>query len=129
MQPLIAERAAVSFNEGITLEALEAADAAALDLLEFGVVRMDQAGVVVDYNAFESQIAGLSSAKVIGRHFFTAVAPCTNNFMVAERFETEAELDDVIDYVFTLRMRPTKVRLRLLKAPTHSHMYLLVERK
>jgi photoactive yellow protein len=129
MQPLIAERAALSFAHANTLEALEAADATALDLLEFGVVRMDQAGVVVDYNAFESRIAGLSAAKVIGRHFFTAVAPCTNNFMVAERFETEAALDDVIDYVFTLRMRPTKVRLRLLKAPAHRHMYLLVERK
>jgi photoactive yellow protein len=129
MQPLIAERAALSFAQASTFDALEAADAAALDLLEFGVVRMDQAGTVVDYNAFESRIAGLSAGKVIGRHFFTAVAPCTNNFMIAERFETEAELDDVIDYVFTLRMRPTKVRLRLLKSTAHRHMYLLVERK
>jgi photoactive yellow protein len=129
MQPLIAERASLSFAQPNTLEALEATDGPALDLLDFGVVRMDQAGVVVDYNAFESQIAGLSPAKVIGRHFFSAVAPCTNNFMVAERFETEAELDAVIDYVFTLKMRPTKVRLRLLKSPTYRHMYLLVDRR
>jgi photoactive yellow protein len=68
-------------------------------------------------------------ANVIGRHFFSAVAPCTNNFMVAYRFETEPALDAVTDYVFTLRMQPTAVRLRLLKQPLRRLMYLVVERR
>jgi hypothetical protein len=37
-------------------------------------------------------------------------------------------LDAVIDYVFTLRMQPTKVKLRLLKQPGRRRMYLVVER-
>ena len=37
--------------------------------------------------------------------------------MVAHRFETEPEVDSTIDYVFTFRLAPTKVRLRLMKRP------------
>ena len=77
----------------------------------------------------DAALAGLSPARVLGRHFFTAVAPCTNNFMVAQRFETEAEIDATLDYVFTLRMAPTPVTLRLLKRPAARYMYLLVERR
>ena len=51
-----------------------------------------------------------------------------NNFMVAQRFEDEAEIDDVIDYVLTLRMRPTPVRLRLLKSAAASRRYILIQR-
>ena len=106
---------------------LEAAAPALLDALPFGVVAMDHAGTVRFYNATESHAAGLRSERVVGRHFFTEVAPCTNNFMVASRFQAEAELDATIDYVFTLRMRPTPVRLRMLKSHGCPHMYLLVQ--
>ena len=51
-----------------------------------------------------------------------------NNFMVAQRFQDEAYLDVVIDYVLTLRMRPTPVRLRLLKSPAVGRCYILIER-
>jgi len=73
-------------------------------------------------------MAGLSRERVVGRNFFTSVAPCTNNFMVAERFMSEPELDVKMDYVFTLRMKPTPVKLRLLRSATAEHMYLLVKR-
>ena len=73
------------------------------------------------YNAFESKAAGLSLQRVIGNDLFTVVAPCMNNYLVAQRFEDAAEggsrLDATIDYVLTLRMRPTKVKLRLLAQP------------
>jgi hypothetical protein len=56
-----------------------------------------------------------------------------NNFLVAQRFEDAAEsgtaLDDTIDYVLTLRMRPVKVRLRLLAEPSNPVRYVLVQRK
>jgi photoactive yellow protein len=66
---------------------------------------------------------------VVGRHFFTAVVPCTNNFMVAHRFETEPEVDSTIDYVFTFRLAPTKVRLRLMKRLGGRRSYLGIERR
>jgi photoactive yellow protein len=117
-----------NFTGSDLLDRLEKADDAALDTAPFGVVAMTEDGVVASYNVAESQLAGLTPAKVVGRHFFSAVAPCTNNFMVAQRFETEPVLDAVVDYVFTLRMQPTKVQLRLLKQPGRRRMYLVVER-
>ena len=118
-----------SFTDPDLLDRLDAADSSALDSAPFGVTAMTEDGIVTHYNAAESRAAGLTPAKVVGRHFFSSVAPCTNNFMVAHRFETEPELDAIIDYVFTLRMRPAKVRLRLLKQPGRRRMYLVVEWK
>jgi photoactive yellow protein len=117
-----------SFGDPALLDHLEAADDAVLDALEFGVVALTTDGIVTSYNLAESRLSGLTPSRVVGRHFFSAVAPCTNNFMVAQRFETEAEIDDIIDYVFTLRMQPTRVRLRLLKQDGRRRMYLVVER-
>lgn len=124
---LLLEETTWSFDEPGLLDRLEMADEATLNELPFGVVAMEDNGVVAVYNAAESRLSGLSPHKVAGRHFFSAVAPCTNNFMVAHRFETEAELDATINYVFTLKMQPTKVRLRLLKQPLRRWMYLLVD--
>ena len=105
---------------------------AELDALDFGVIAIDAAGVVRRYNAFESRAAGLSLQRVVGQPLFTVVAPCMNNFMVAQRFEdAQAQggvLDDTIDYVLTLRMRPVKVKLRLLAEPGAVHRYVLVRR-
>jgi photoactive yellow protein len=119
----------LTFTQHGLLDRLEAADAAALDALPFGVIGMAPDGTVTSYNTAESRLSGLTPANVIGRHFFSAVAICTNNFMVANRFETEATIDDIIDYVFTVRMQPTKVRLRLLKQTGHSKIFLAVERR
>ena len=63
---------------------------------------------------------------MIGRNFFSEVGPCTNNFMVAQRFEEELMLDEVLPYVFTLKMKPRRVNLRLLKSPDARRQYLLV---
>jgi len=108
---------------------LEAASPAGMDALPFGVVGMSRDGTVLIYNAAEGAFSGLTPSRVIGRDFFRSVAPCTNNYMIAQRFESEPELDATISYVFTLRMSPTPVRLRLLSSPAAARMYLLVERQ
>ena len=103
-----------------------------LDQLDFGVIGFDNETVVRRYNEFESKAAGLTSHRVLGQPLFTVVAPCMNNFLVAQRFEdaleTGAALDATIDYVLTLRMRPVKVALRLLAAPGAAIRYVLVHR-
>lgn len=119
----------LTFTQPGLLDSLEAAATTVLDALPFGLIGMAPDGTVTSYNTAESRLAGLTPVNVIGRHFFSAVAPCTNNFMVAHRFETEATIDDIIDYVFTLRMQPTRVRLRLLKEIGRSNMFLAVERR
>ncbi len=49
----------------------------ALDALPFGVVTLDGAGRIVGYNDTESRMAGLPRDAVVGRNFFTDVAPCS----------------------------------------------------
>jgi len=99
-----------------------------LDDLPFGVVRMDIQSIVEFYNRYESELSGISTDNVLGKHFFSEVAPCTNNFLVAIRYETESLLDETLDYVFTYRMAPTKVRLRLLKDAGAGWQFLCVEK-
>lgn len=118
----------MQFEDKDLLAALEASDQSAIDAADFGIVAMTADGVVDAYNRFESQLSGLSAARVVGQNFFTGVAPCTNNFMVAQRFQDEPDLDAVIDYVFTLKMRPTKVSLRLLSSSSARRQYLLVRK-
>ncbi len=120
------------FDSADVLSCLSQADDAALDALDFGVIGFDGEGVVRRYNQFESEAAGLSPERVLGHALFTVVAPCMNNFLVAQRFEDalaeDTALDDAVPYVLTLRMRPTKVRLRLLAVPGTAMRYVLVQR-
>jgi len=124
--------AEIPFDQTDLATLLEHGDAAALDALGFGVIGFDQDGQVKRYNSFESQAAGLRAERVLDQDLFLAVAPCMNNFMVAQRFaDARADgtaLDDIINYVLTLRMRPTKVRLRLLYQPGATLAYVLVQR-
>ena len=123
----------LSFSNAALFDSLDRASDAELDSLDFGVIGMDDATQVRRYNRFESAAAGLSPERVIGHALFTVVAPCMNNFMVAQRFEDAQQdgsvLDDTIDYVLTLRMRPVKVKLRLLARPGSGLRYVLVHRQ
>jgi photoactive yellow protein len=105
---------------------LESATNDDLDNLPFGLVALNLDASVAWYNKAEGRLSGLTPDRMLGRQFFTSVAPCTNNFMVAHRFETEPDLDAIIDYVFTFRLAPLKVRLRLLKRQDSSRWYLAV---
>lgn len=117
------------FESPTLLADLERATAGELDDAGFGVVRMDRGGVVLNFSRRESQLSGLSPQSVVGRNFFVEVAPCTNNFMVAERYAESGELDESLDYVFTYRMKPRKVRLRLLKRDGGGEQYLVVNER
>ncbi|WP_150561067.1 PAS domain-containing protein [Pandoraea bronchicola] len=115
--------------EDVRITELAGLDAERLDALPFGVIGFTPDAIVMTYNATESRNAGLSPQRVLGKHFFEEVAPCMNNFMVAQRFDDVDELDEIIPYVLTLRMRPTPVRLRLLKAQGCAPRFVLIERR
>jgi photoactive yellow protein len=109
---------------------LAAASESDIDTWAFGVMGIDAQTLVRLYNAHEVKLAGLGRERVLGHPLFTTVAPCMNNFMVAQRFEDAARagtsLDTTIAYVLTLRMRPTKVKLRLIARPQDELRYVLV---
>jgi len=129
MTPLLC----LSFDDPALSGSLASCTGAELDALDFGVIGFDAEGVVQAYNAFESKCAGLSMDRVKGHPLFTVVAPCMNNYLVAQRFDDAVHagsaLDATIDYVLTLRMRPVKVKLRLLAEPGAALRFVLVLRR
>jgi photoactive yellow protein len=114
--------------EGVALRDLDTMSVDDCDALPFGVVSFGADTLVQTYNATEARMSGLDPSTVVGVPFFDAVAQCMNNFMVAQRFEDEPQIDDIVPYVLTLRMRPTKVRLRLLAEQGVPRRYILIER-
>ncbi len=115
-----------AFGDPGLLDALEELPLHQVDELGFGLVVMDRRGGVTGYNAVESKHSGLTAERVIGRNFFADVAPCTDNYLIAERFFNCDELDEQLDYVFTFRMTPTPVRLRLMARAGSARQYLAV---
>ena len=114
--------------ESLPIDRLDRMSVEERDALPFGVVGFGADTIVQIYNATEARMSGLDPATVMDVPFFDAVGQCMNNFMVAQRFEDEPEIDDLIPYVLTLRMRPTRVRLRLLASPATPRRYILIER-
>lgn len=114
--------------EAVAISDLEAMSLEERDALPFGVIGFGADTIVQTYNATEARMSGLDPSTVVGVPFFDAVAQCMNNFMVAQRFEDEPRIDDIVPFVLTLRMRPTKVRLRLLAEPAAPRRYILIER-
>lgn len=93
----------------------------------FGVIGLDERCRVRLYNRREAQAAGLAPERVLGAHLFQQVAPCMNNFMVGQKFEDQVDLDETLPYMLTLRMRPTRVRLRLIARCARDARWLLVD--
>ena len=120
----------IAFTQADALACLEEIDGATLDTLDFGVIGINGDSLVCRYNAFESTFAGVRQCDALGKNVFTELAQCMNNFMVAVRFEDAISegkpLDETIDFMFSWRMRPTSVQLRLLYAPDYLTRYILV---
>lgn len=101
-----------------------------LDALPFGVVQVDDAGVIEFYNKFESELANVPRERAEGRNFFTQVAPCTNNRLIHGRFQqgvASGELDVCLPYTFTYKMRPTNVRIHLYRDGQTETNWVLVQ--
>jgi photoactive yellow protein len=122
----------LQFDDTTVLVNLHALDENQLDQLDFGVVAFDQGSVVKRYNLYEIQATGLKRERVIGNPFFTDIAQCMNNYLVAQKYldasDTGQPLDQTIGFVLTWRMRPTPATLRLLSSPDIPLQYLLLKR-
>ena len=102
-----------------------------LDALPFGVVLLDDQGVINFYNKYETTLANVDPVYAFGKNFFTQIAPCTNNRLVYGRFKEgvrEDALDVVVLYTFTYKMRPTLVNIHLYREPESKTNWVLVQR-
>jgi photoactive yellow protein len=98
-----------------------------LDKLAFGVVGLDKHLVCLQFNAYEQEKSGLSASRVISARFFEQVAPCMNNFLVADRLADNQTLDETLDYTLSIRVKPTPAKLRLLAKRDETRRFLLIQ--
>jgi len=87
------------------------------DKANYGIVQVDDAGKILMYNHYESQLAGVASSAAEGKNFFTEIAPCTNNRLFFGKFKKGVEagsLDTEFNYTFTYKMKPTNVKIHML---------------
>lgn len=93
----------------------------------FGLIKLDDEGIIEFYNHYESELSGIDSSEAIGKEFFTQVAPCTNNNLFLGRFEEGVRADDLDEhftYTFTYKVRPTLVDVRLFRDESGSNWIL-----
>jgi photoactive yellow protein len=86
-------------------ETIESMSHEHLNRLPFGVIRLTAEGTIIAYNDSESSISRRRAVDVIGKNFFTEVAPCTR---VAEFYGQflklmVAEKDGRADFSFVFR--------------------------
>jgi photoactive yellow protein len=99
-----------------SLEAIDMMSEKELDGLPFGAIRLDKEGKVLSYNATEAKLTGRDPKRVIGRNFFTDVAPCTNVQAFAGRFRegvAKGTMHEIFPYRFDFQMAPRDVTVTL----------------
>ncbi len=107
---------------------------AELDALPFGVIALDEEGTVLRYNLYESRFARLDRNQVLGRNFFTEIAPCTRTEAFEGRFHAlvaapEPDAAVQFDFVFDFTFGAQDVSVELLHAGNTRRFYLLINRR
>ena len=106
-------------------------DDKSLDKLAFGAIQLDDTGKIIQYNAAEGSITGRDPKSVIGKNFFTDVAPCTQSKEFQGRFKDgvkNGDLNTMCEYVFDYQMKPTKVKVHMKKALSGDTFWIFVKR-
>jgi len=102
------------------------------DLLPYGFIRLDEQGIVLEYNTAESALSGLPRDGVVGRNFFRTVAPCTCVKAFEGRVQEmiaggKAEREQ-IQFLFKFPGRITMVNLALTYDPGRHEVILLIRK-
>lgn len=111
------------------LDSLAVMSASDLDELPFGAIRLDRNGRVLSFNQTESQYSGLSAESVIGKSFFTDVAPCTNVQRFAGSFYegvARRKLHVVFPFHFQFKTKPRDVTVTLYYHQPTDTIWVLV---
>lgn len=121
----------VAFGKSDVENVLAKMDDAQLNKLAFGAVEVDASGRIIKYNAVEGAITGRDPKTVVGKNFFTEVAPCTNRPQFKGVFDAGVrsnDLNTLFEYVFDHQMKPTKVRIHMKRAISGSTYWIFVKR-
>jgi photoactive yellow protein len=123
------------FGSRATLDAVELDQMsdAALDELSYGVICLDADGTILRYNDAEARLARLDRANVVGRQFFSEIAPCTDMPEFHGRFDDfvagrSSEPVVRFEFVFDFKHGSQVVDVELCGG-MDGRYYLLINRK
>lgn len=108
----------LSFGDEDLEPKLARAENNTLNRVDFGVIRLDDDGIVRFFNRYESELSGVDPEDALGQNFFNELAPCSNNRLFRGRFKDgvrKGEMDERFTYTYTYKMRPTLVEVRLYR--------------
>lgn len=102
-----------------------------LDALPMGVIELDGKAIVRRYNLAEARAAGLDPRKVVGRHFFAEIAPCTSVQEFRGRCEemmlSPLPVRDELDFVFRFRSGDRLAHLVFSWDPHAGRLTILID--
>lgn len=122
----------VAFGTQDIDNALSGMDDNALDDLAFGAILLDAGGTIIKYNRTEGDICNRDPKEMIGRNFFTDVAPCTNTRGFKGKFDdgvSKGNLNTLFQYTFDYNMKPTRVNVHLKKAANQQGRYWVIVKR
>lgn len=102
-----------------------------IDQLAFGAINLDRNGKILSYNKAEGEITGRKPEEVIGKNFFTEVAPCTKTDEFYGKFKegvNSGNLSTMFEYTFDYQMKPTKVKVHMKKSLSDDSFWVFVKR-
>ena len=100
-----------------------------LDQLPHGAIQLDREGRVLQFNDYESRLANMQKDRVIGRNFFTEIAPCTNVKEFHGRFQagvTAKKLHEKFRYHFAFKQNPRNVLVTLFYSDKTDTVWVFV---
>lgn len=112
------------------LERIDAYTQEEVDALPFGAIQLNREGIILKYNLYEGKLAGRDPQEVIGRNFFTEIAPCTNIQEFAGRFKqgiAEGHLSITFPYRFAFPSRSLDVEITMLASQQSDTGWILVK--
>jgi photoactive yellow protein len=86
--------------------------------LPYGVITLNEHGIITSYNQWEQNLSGKSANEVIGKNFFTEIAPCTKVKEFAGRFTeflTSGQRIETFDFTFPFPQFPVNMSIVFVK--------------
>ena len=102
-----------------------------IDSLPFGTIQLDHTGKILQFNVMEGKITGRDPKSMVGKNFFTDVAPCTNTPTFKGAFDKGVKagnLNVMFDYTFDYVMTPTRVKVHMKKAVAGDGYWVFIKR-